>query len=331
MDDVATVNGGTRLKGEKRVNQVTVLLSDSEASERADVEIPALIDTSEYGSSPPMEVSSKRSDYEKDSGSRDLKSIDVDDSEKDYEADKDIGEWPPEGDDNDDSDVPMEDVGDIPGEMPPRKRQKRKSVARDNPTDGATATNTATSTRRLRSTEAAAATPVPSSVGPRRGSSAGQRYIDIAAKRRRSESSEGSSKRLKSDRNGGPHLYGSLVWAKMEGFPWFPAELMDPKGSQIPAQVLEMKRDGQELHLVQFFDLQERGDRGRSWYWLTTSQMSPLGVDLDEDRKRVHIKAGWNPKRRKSVKQAYVDACGLKGIDPDVVLIEIGCIRPNQP
>lgn len=99
---------------------------------------------------------------------------------------------------------------------------------------------------------------------------------------------------------------------------------MDPKGSQIPAQVLETKRDGQGVSLVQFFDLRERGERGRSWYWMSTPQISPLGIDLDEDRKRVHLKAGWNPKRRKSVKQAYVDACKLKGIDPNVVLTETG-------
>ena len=97
---------------------------------------------------------------------------------------------------------------------------------------------------------------------------------------------------------------------------------MDLKGPNVPAQALEMKRDGQDVHLVQFFDLRERGERGRSWCWVTMAQILPLGVDLDEDRKRVHLKAGWNPKRRKTVKQAYVDACQLKRIDPSLVLAE---------
>ncbi|KAF9081380.1 hypothetical protein BGX23_000957 [Mortierella sp. AD031] len=104
----------------------------------------------------------------------------------------------------------------------------------------------------------------------------------------------------------------------MEGFPWFPAEMMDPEGPKAPKQA----RGVQDGHLVQFFDLQERGERGRSWYWVGSSQVASLGVDVNEDRKRVHLKAGWNPKRRKTVKQAYADACQLKGIDPTPVLTE---------
>ncbi|KAF9188196.1 nuA3 HAT complex component nto1 [Haplosporangium sp. Z 11] len=98
--------------------------------------------------------------------------------------------------------------------------------------------------------------------------------------------------------------------------------LMDPKGQQVPAQAREAKKDSNAVHLVQFFDICERGDRGRSWYWVASAQVSPLGVDFDEDRKRVHLKTSWNPKRRKTVKQAYIDACQLKGIDPSVVLAE---------
>jgi hypothetical protein len=90
---------------------------------------------------------------------------------------------------------------------------------------------------------------------------------------------------------------------------------MDPRGSQIPTQVLESKREG-HVHLVQYFDQRERGDRGRSWNWVMAHHISPLGIDLDEDRKRVRTK------RRKSVKQAYIDACGLKGIDPTLVLAD---------
>ncbi|KAI1300732.1 hypothetical protein EDD11_005955 [Mortierella claussenii] len=109
----------------------------------------------------------------------------------------------------------------------------------------------------------------------------------------------------------------------MEGFPWFPAELMNPRGPHVPTQVLGMKRDGDGLYLVQFFDLRERGERGRSWYWVTAAQVLPLGIDLDEDRKRAHLKSGWNPKRRKSVKQAYLDACQAKGLDTSIALAEV--------
>ncbi|KAG0000917.1 nuA3 HAT complex component nto1 [Entomortierella chlamydospora] len=238
---------------------------------------------------------------------------------------KDVSDEPKVGGDVDVSTgeilVSMEEKG----EEPPRKRQKRPLPTRIATKDISADEIPAGSTRRLRSNEAASQ--IPASLGLRRGSSANQRFAakpigDTAVKRRRSESLEGSPKKSKSDRQGGPLSYGSLVWAKMEGFPWFPAELMDPKRPHVPAQALEAKKDGHGVHLVQFFDLRERGDRGRSWYWVTTAQILPLGVDLDEDRKRAILKTGWNPRRRKSVKQAYIDACQLKGIDASIVLAE---------
>ncbi|KAG0209686.1 nuA3 HAT complex component nto1 [Mortierella sp. GBA30] len=227
------------------------------------------------------------------------------------------------------------DSHSVAEEGPPKNRPKRFGPGRTGAEgireeeEGGDDGVSVASTRRLRSAEVAAAVPDPPRT--RRGSSGGQKSVTrsggehaAATKRRRNDGTEGVSKKPKSDKYGqGAQLsYGSLVWAKMEGFPWFPAELMNPRGPRVPRQALDLEREGSEAHLVQFFDLRERGERGRSWYWVAPSQTIPLGVDLDEDRKRVHLKASWNPKRRKSVKEAYIDACLVRGIDASAVIAE---------
>ncbi|KAF9573921.1 nuA3 HAT complex component nto1 [Mortierella alpina] len=222
-------------------------------------------------------------------------------------------------------------------EEPPRKRPKRFGSGREEPRDRQDEEAAqAASTRRLRSAETLPALPI--GARTRRGSSGGQRSVargvgertanEGAPKRHRDDGKEGIAKMQKSDKHDqGTRLpYGSLVWAKMEGFPWFPAELMDPKGKKVPTQVRELKREGGGGegggHLVQFFDLRERGERGRSWYWVAPTQISLLGVDLEEDRRRVRPKPSWSSKRRKSVKEAYLDACQQLNMDASPVLSE---------
>ncbi|KAF9964693.1 nuA3 HAT complex component nto1 [Mortierella alpina] len=219
-------------------------------------------------------------------------------------------------------------------EEPPRKRPKRFGSARGEPRDKQDEEGAqAASTRRLRSAETPPA--LPTGTRTRRGSTGGPKSVargvgertasEGATKRRRDDGREGVVKMQKSDKHGqNTRLpYGSLVWAKMDGFPWFPAELMDPKGKNVPTPVRELKREGGgEGHLVQFFDLRERGERGRSWYWVTPAQISSLGVDLEEDRKRVCLKANWSSKRRKSVKEAYLDACKQFNMDASLVISE---------
>ncbi|CAO3564392.1 unnamed protein product [Mortierella alpina] len=221
-------------------------------------------------------------------------------------------------------------------EEPPMKRPKRFGSARGEARDKQDEESAqAASTRRLRSAETPPALPLPTGTRTRRGSSGGPKSVargvgertasEGATKRRRDDGREGVVKMQKSDKHGqGTRLpYGSLVWAKMDGFPWFPAELMDPKGKNVPPQVRELRREGGgEGHLVQFFDLRERGERGRSWYWVTPAQISSLGVDLEEDRKRVRLKANWSSKRRKSVKEAYLDACKQLNMDASLVISE---------
>ncbi|KAG0218795.1 nuA3 HAT complex component nto1 [Mortierella sp. NVP41] len=174
-------------------------------------------------------------------------------------------------------------------EEPPRKRQKKGGLGRSSPAEEVVEDEfVAGNTRRLRSAETTPQASSATALGPRRASLAGQKS---------------------SSTKGGTDTTGEYQQ---------PSAMMDPEGPKAPKQA----RGVQDGHLVQFFDLQERGERGRSWYWVGSSQVASLGVDVNEDRKRVHLKAGWNPKRRKTVKQAYADACQLKGIDPTPVLTE---------
>ncbi|CAG8781227.1 29574_t:CDS:10, partial [Gigaspora margarita] len=38
--------------------------------------------------------------------------------------------------------------------------------------------------------------------------------------------------------------YGSLVWAKMQGFPWYPAEVADPNGTEVTEAIRSDKKEG---------------------------------------------------------------------------------------
>ncbi|OBZ73720.1 Peregrin [Grifola frondosa] len=67
---------------------------------------------------------------------------------------------------------------------------------------------------------------------------------------------------------------GTLVWAKADTFPWWPAVIYEPDDTRIPPTVLEHpKADDPACHLVQFFD------HNRSWAWLELNRLKQLGED----------------------------------------------------
>ncbi|XP_063309067.1 bromodomain and PHD finger-containing protein 3 isoform X2 [Pelobates fuscus] len=106
-----------------------------------------------------------------------------------------------------------------------------------------------------------------------------------------------------------------LVWAKCRGYPSYPALIIDPKmpregllhnGIPIPVPPLEVlqlgeKRHvearGQHLFLVLFFDTK------RTWQWLPSDKLLPLGVDDTVDK--LKMLEGRKTSIRKSVQVAY--------------------------
>ncbi|KAI9597470.1 PHD-zinc-finger like domain-containing protein [Syncephalis fuscata] len=108
-------------------------------------------------------------------------------------------------------------------------------------------------------------------------------------------------------------LPGDLVWAKMPGFPWFPAELVQPSKS-VPAAVMSYKEPDKDK-LICFFD---RHMKQRSWQWVNASGLQPFGRDDDVDLRHLKLTDYRRDKRRVrvSVRAAYIAACEAI-IDPE--------------
>ncbi|XP_040193683.1 bromodomain and PHD finger-containing protein 3 isoform X1 [Rana temporaria] len=106
-----------------------------------------------------------------------------------------------------------------------------------------------------------------------------------------------------------------LVWAKCRGYPSYPALIIDPNmpregllhnGIPIPVPPMDvlklgdqrrLENVGQQLFLVLFFD------NKRTWQWLPSDKLLPLGVDDTVDK--LKMMEGRKPSIRKSVQVAY--------------------------
>ncbi|KAH8918627.1 hypothetical protein BT69DRAFT_1285532 [Atractiella rhizophila] len=101
---------------------------------------------------------------------------------------------------------------------------------------------------------------------------------------------------------------GTLVWARMTGYPYFPAEVSDE--SEVPDHIQASKPEDVDIPLypVQFFDLGTQGLR--SWQWLPRDRLLLLGENKEIDEflqtKEAFVDAG---KYLEKVKWGYKWAC----------------------
>ncbi|XP_051975847.1 bromodomain-containing protein 1-like isoform X1 [Xyrauchen texanus] len=108
-----------------------------------------------------------------------------------------------------------------------------------------------------------------------------------------------------------------LVWAKLSGYPSYPALIIDPQmprpgcqlnGEFIPTPPRDVLRVGElmqfrskeKLFLVRFFDSK------RNWQWLPKSKMVPFGIDKTLDKSK--MLEGRTSSIRKAVQSAFNSA-----------------------
>lgn len=106
---------------------------------------------------------------------------------------------------------------------------------------------------------------------------------------------------------------GTIVWAKLAGHPFFPAEIMPEDDEIVPLAVLDAKEDhvsptgrGEDLHLLRFYDPL------RSYGWVPTRSLRLLFEDEVLDEKMISAARTGSQRNgvRKAVKMAQAAVQG---------------------
>ncbi|KAI7822772.1 hypothetical protein BX661DRAFT_187133 [Kickxella alabastrina] len=107
---------------------------------------------------------------------------------------------------------------------------------------------------------------------------------------------------------------GTVVWAKMASYPWFPAEICAPDDARAPNQAHDGDRDDKCKNVLVFFF--NSNPANRSWKWVSAKQICKLGVDRTLDGTFFKAKKSKSASMTKSMRMAYFEACKFRGIEP---------------
>ncbi|KAI9144302.1 hypothetical protein BKA69DRAFT_1056796 [Paraphysoderma sedebokerense] len=129
------------------------------------------------------------------------------------------------------------------------------------------------------------------------------------------------------------YQFGQLCWAKIPGFPWFPAKIMNPTADDVPFNVLMLHKreepsrrrppNAKADNLIQFYDNKE------TWSWMTKDEIVLFGNDEVDV---VKLKYKDKPQMKKEMLSAYRKACEEYNIDADRLLDKagVGQKKPKQ-
>ncbi|KAG1739043.1 hypothetical protein EDB19DRAFT_871624 [Suillus lakei] len=96
---------------------------------------------------------------------------------------------------------------------------------------------------------------------------------------------------------------GTLVWAKADTYPWWPAVIWEPDDPKIPEDVRKKKPQDNSRHIVQFFDPTS------SWTWVTIGHMLLLGEDNEVDASLLSptsmVQKWKTPRIKKQCREAF--------------------------
>lgn len=97
--------------------------------------------------------------------------------------------------------------------------------------------------------------------------------------------------------------HGTIVWAKMTGFPWYPGTVFAESDGSIPSKVKSQKPDNavkDKVHLIRFV-----GEKNRvTWGWIPAAMMQTFN-EGDADSKIMQNQRYKNQKERRDVKTAH--------------------------